>query len=74
MTIHAEEEMNDDQLTIFDIEHAILTGTISEKQRDIHTNELKYLVKGRTLADSDVVVVTKLSPTGKMVVITVYLP
>ncbi len=73
MTIHAEEEMNDDGLTIFDVEHAILTGAIAEKQKDIHTNELKYLVKGRTLTDNDVVVVTKLGPTGKMVIITVYL-
>ena len=26
MTIHAEEEMNDDGLNIFDIERSILTG------------------------------------------------
>ncbi|MBI4673049.1 MAG: hypothetical protein HY741_15450 [Chloroflexi bacterium] len=40
MTLHAEEEMNDAGLTIFDVEHAILTG--------------------------------KMSPTGKMVILTVY--
>ena len=30
MTIHAEEEMNDDDFSIFDIERAILTGEIIE--------------------------------------------
>lgn len=28
MTLHAEEEMNDDDLSIFDVERAILTGSI----------------------------------------------
>ena len=31
MTLHAEEEMNDDLLGIFDVERAILTGTIVER-------------------------------------------
>ncbi len=31
MTIHAEEEMNNDGLTIFDIERAVLTGKIIER-------------------------------------------
>lgn len=34
MTVHAEEEMNDDNLFIFDVERAILTGVITERQRD----------------------------------------
>lgn len=29
MTLHAEEEMNDDDLSIFDVEHCILTSTNS---------------------------------------------
>lgn len=33
MTLHAEEEMADDNLTIFDIERGILTGRIIERQR-----------------------------------------
>lgn len=28
MSIHAEEEMTDDGLTIFDVEHALLTGRL----------------------------------------------
>ncbi len=34
MTLHAEEEMNDDNLSIFDVEQGILTGRIIEKQKD----------------------------------------
>jgi len=73
MTLHAEEEMNDDGLTIFDVENGLLTGKIIERQKDEHTGAWKYLVKGQTLAGKEVVVVTKLSPSGKLVIITVYL-
>ncbi|RPH56843.1 DUF4258 domain-containing protein [bacterium] len=31
MTTHAEEEMDDDGLTIFDVESVILTGDIIER-------------------------------------------
>ncbi len=33
MTLHAEEEMNDDNLSIFDVEQGILTGSIIEIKR-----------------------------------------
>jgi len=39
MTIHAEEEMDDDGLTIFDVERGILTGKIVERQKDKKTGE-----------------------------------
>ena len=74
MTLHAEEEMDDDHLSIFDVECGILTGKIIERQRDrLTATEWKYLIKGETLAGDPVVVVAKLSITGKMVIITVYL-
>ncbi|HMR63839.1 MAG TPA: DUF4258 domain-containing protein [Anaerolineae bacterium] len=73
MTLHAEEEMNDDGLTIFDVERGILTGQVIERQKDHQTGEWKYLVQGQTMADRVVVVVNKLSPTEKLVIITVYL-
>ena len=72
MTLHAEEEMNDDDLSIFDIENCILTGRVVERQKDHDTGEWKYLIQGRTLADAEIVVVAKLSLTGKWVIITVY--
>ena len=34
VTLHAEEEMDDDGFGIFDVEHAILTGGIQERQKD----------------------------------------
>jgi hypothetical protein len=72
MTLHAEEEMEDDGLSIFDVESVILTGSISERQKDKRTADWKYLINGQTLAGNDVTIVSKLSVTGKMVIITVY--
>ena len=72
MTVHAEEEMVNDGLTIFDVERVILAGKITERQKDHRTGEWKYLVKGQSLADNQVVVVAKLSPTANLVIITVY--
>ena len=74
MTLHGEEEMDADDLTIFDVESVILTGKIFERQKEQVTAEWKYLLKGQTVAGNDVIVVAKLSPTGKMVIITVYRP
>jgi len=72
MTLHAEEEMNDDDLSIFDVERAILTGTVTERQQDLVTGEWKYLVTGRSIREEDVAVVAKISVTEKLVIITVY--
>lgn len=72
MTIHAEEEMENDGLSILDIEAAILSGEIIERQRDKETSELKYVLTGKTLDDEPIVVVAKLSLTDKLVIITVY--
>ena len=72
MTLHAEEEMDDDGLSIFDVERGILTGEIVERQQDRVSGEWKYLVEGETVASAPLVVVTKLSVTGKLVIITVY--
>ena len=74
MPLHGEEEMDADDLTVFDVESAILTGRIFERQKEQMTAEWKYLLRGQTVAGNDVIVVAKLSPTGKLVVITVYCP
>jgi len=73
MTIHAEEEMNNDGLTIFDVERAVLTGEIIERQQDRHTEEWKYLIAGLSIDERSTIVVGKLSLTDKLVIITVYL-
>ena len=73
MTIHAEEEMSDDELTIFDIEHVILTGKIIERQKDKISYEWKYIVEGNTLNTETATVVAKISLTQKLVIITVFI-
>ena len=73
MTTHAEEEMDNDGLTIFDVESVILTGEIVERQRDRRTREPKYLVRGETVNGArSAVVVGKFGPTDKLVIVTVY--
>lgn len=72
MTLHAEEQMADDDLSIFDVEGAILTGQIVERQKHPASAEWKYIVRGHGLTDDSIAVVVKLSPTGKLIIITVY--
>jgi len=74
MTLHARKEMNDDDYSIFDVERGILTGTIIERQKDQNTSEWKYRIRGRTIANDEIEIVCKLSPTNKLVIITVYEP
>lgn len=61
-------------MTIFDVERCILTGKILERQKDKATAEWKYRIQGKSLSDGEVEVIAKLSPTGKLVIITVYVP
>ncbi|MCX7000741.1 MAG: DUF4258 domain-containing protein [Candidatus Sumerlaeota bacterium] len=73
MTLHAEEEMDEDGLSIYDVENCLLTGQIEERQRDIHTGERKYRICGEFINGRSMEVVVKFGPTGKLVIITVYL-
>jgi len=72
MTLHAAEEMDEDGITVYDLERAILTGEILDRQRDRLTAEWKYRVRGEALDGSAVEVIAKISLTGILVVITVY--
>lgn len=72
MTLHAEEEMSDDGFTVFDVERALLTGEIIERQPDRLSNEWKYLVAGRSVYERHLVVVAKIGVTRNLVIITVY--
>ena len=73
MTFHARKEMNNDELTIYDVEDAVLTGEIVERQRDTARAEWKYRINGESIEGGEVEIVVKLSPTNKLVIITVYL-
>jgi hypothetical protein len=72
VTIHADEEMDDDQLAIGDVESCILSGEVVERQRDRMTGESKYRVTGLSLDGLMMETVVKLGATGKVVIITVY--
>ncbi len=72
MTYHARKEMNDDGLTLFDVERGILTGQILQRQLDDIPGDKKYRIRGWTVAADGIEIVAKLGPTGKLVIITVY--
>jgi hypothetical protein len=72
VSTHAAEELEDDELTILDLENIILTGQISERQRDIKTRESKYVVSGITLDGSRAQAIVKIGFSRKLIVITAY--
>ena len=73
VSLHAAEELEDDNLTILDLENIILTGRIVERQKDRQTRETKVVIRGRTLDDREAETVVKVGPAGALYVITVYL-
>ena len=72
VTLHTDEEMDEDDLSVFDLENAVLTGEIVERQRDLRTREWKYVIRGTALDGGAVCVVGKLSLTSRLVIITMY--
>jgi hypothetical protein len=73
VTTHAAEELDDDGLTIFDLEAVLLSGDIVERQKDRATGETKAVVRGVTVGGLGAECVVKIGPTGRLVVITIYL-
>jgi hypothetical protein len=69
---HADERMDDDGLAIYDVECAILSAEIQERQRDRETKEWKYRLRGASADGGPVEVIAKISPRGKLAVVTVY--
>lgn len=69
---HAANELDDDEISIFDVENIILVGEIVERQRDAQTRERKYLIRGETLAGEAACSVVKIGSTGKVVIITAW--
>ena len=59
MTVHGQEEMEADDLTLDDVEHVLLTGEIVERQKDERTGEAKYLFEGHALHDQTTAVATE---------------
>jgi hypothetical protein len=73
VSTHAADELEDDHLSILDLENVVLTGQVIERQRDQRTHEVKYVVHGATLDGTAAEVVVKIGPTGELFVITIYL-
>lgn len=71
-TIHALEEMDNDNLFKADIVHCILAGEIVHRQWDDSFQEFKYLVDGEILSGEMIEVVAKLHE-DHTVVITAYI-
>ena len=46
VSTHAAEALDDDNLTILDLENIILTGQVIERQRDVQTREIKCALLG----------------------------
>ena len=72
LTIHAEEEMDEDGLNVIDVEECILTGRIVERQKDRAAGEWKYVIVGRTTGASRASVVARIGPTDTVIVLTVF--
>ncbi len=72
MTIHADEEMDDDNLMLADVEQAILVGRIVERQEDKVTAEQKYRIRGDSIDGDPIEVIVKLGVSGNVIIITVY--
>ena len=73
VSTHAAEELEDDHLTILDLENIILTGQVAARQRDARTREIKCVIEGITLHGESAEAVVKVGFTGKLFIITVYL-
>lgn len=71
-TPHAQDEMNEDDLFIFDLEQCVLTGGVVESQWDDAYGEWKYLVAGESTDGDEMMVVVKLDQKGQIVFITTY--
>jgi hypothetical protein len=72
MTVHAMEEMAEDDLDIVDIEQAVLTGQVVRRDKDDPRGP-KYVVEGlATDSDIRVGVVGRFQVSERYLIVTVY--
>ena len=73
MTTHADEEADADDFSVFDVESAILTGKIVERQMETETGEWKYVVSGEAVDGRPLSVVAKFGTSAQMLyILTIY--
>jgi hypothetical protein len=73
VTTHADEEMYEDGITIWDVEEAVLAGEVVGRQRDRRLGDWKYVVHGRSKNGRALAVVARIGYNQRMIIITVYL-
>ena len=71
MTVHADEEMDSDGLSIRHVEECLLNGRVIGRQPDIETSEWKYCVRGVS-QDRTIETICKLGHGGNLIIITLY--
>ena len=72
MTVHAMEEMAEDNLDILDIEHAILGGQVDRLEKDDRRGT-KYVVHGPDVDhQTEVGVIGRFTEVGRYLIITAY--
>lgn len=72
LTVHAVEEMAEDDLDVLDIEHAVLNGQVVRRhKRDLRGT--KYTIEGLALDGETVVgIVGRFHASDRFLIITVY--
>jgi hypothetical protein len=72
MTVHAMEEMAEDNLDVLDVEHVVLNGQVVKRtKRD--PRGIKYTIEGLALDSEKIVgVVGRFQTSERFLVITVY--
>lgn len=72
MTVHAMEEMAEDDLDIVDIEQALLTGQVVRSEKD-DPRGTKYVVEGFAAdTETPIGVVGRFQGSERYVIVTVY--
>ena len=71
LTGHAEEEREDDQLTVADLREVVLTGRVEEVLTDDPRGD-RYVVRGKAQDGREVEIVCRFLASGKLRIITVY--
>ncbi|MBF0236631.1 MAG: DUF4258 domain-containing protein [SAR324 cluster bacterium] len=71
LTQHAIKELNDDDFFVEDIERGILSGRISERQKDLVTGEWKYVIMGNSTQENKKIGVV-VKEKKNVIIITVF--
>ncbi len=71
MTVHAADEMAEDNLDILDVEHAILTGQVARRQKEDFRGT-KYIIEGLAVDGVTSVGVVGRFSGERFLIITIY--